>query len=113
MPHWMWPLIIAGVIGFFLFEAIKASENVARVFGKLGKSIRGRTTARRLEKIEKVLLQTSDKLECATSYLVIDADYHHQADMVVAENCPTLFKLLPKRIPFTEFSRRWAEGWRP
>ncbi|WP_202376232.1 hypothetical protein [Mycobacterium intracellulare] len=104
---------MAGVVGFFLYEAIKASENVARVFGKLGKAIRNRTMGKRLEKIEEVLLHTSDKLECATSYLVIDADYHHQADMIVAENHPSLFRLLPKRMPFTEFSRMWDEGWRP
>ncbi|RAV17528.1 hypothetical protein DQP57_00445 [Mycobacterium colombiense] len=109
---------MAGVLGLFLYELIKTSETVARIFGKAGRAVYDRVNAprrtlRRVEHIEELLSQTSDKLECATTYLVIDADYHHQEDIILAENCPGVFRLLPKRIPFTEFSRKWQEGWRP
>lgn len=119
VPNWMWPIVLAGILGFFVYEAIKASEQVARIFGGLGRRVHERAVAPRktldrVKHIEDMLLSTSDKLECATSYLVVDADYHNHADIIIAENCPRVFQLLPKRMPFSEFSRRWQEdGWRP
>lgn len=118
VPNWMWPIILTGILAFFLYEAIKTSENVARVFGKLGKHIRERAVAPnrtldRVKNIEELLNQANDKMDCATAYLVTDADYHHDADIIIAEKCPKVFQHLPKRVPYTEFAERWAEGWRP
>lgn len=119
IPNWAWPIIIAGIVGFFAYQLIKASETVAHTFGTIGRHIHERAiaprrTAKKVEHIEQILLQTSDSLECATAYLVTDAEYHHASDIIIAENCPGVFNLLPKRISFTEFSRRWKEeGWRP
>lgn len=119
VPTWMWPIIMVGILGFFVYQAVKASETVALTFGKIGRSIHERAiaprrTLKRVEHIEQLLTQASDKLECATAYLVMDAEYHNDSDIIIAENCPGVFKLLPHRISFTEFSRRWnEEGWRP
>lgn len=116
MPTWLWPIIVAGVVGIFLYETIKASESVARVFGRIGKAIHNRApyrTAKRVEHIEQVLERTTDKLECATTYLALDAEYHHDAEIIIAESYPMLFKLLPPRLSFSVFSQKWAEGWRP
>jgi hypothetical protein len=112
----MWPILMAGILGFFLYEAIKTSESVARLFGKIGKhiheiAITPRRTLARIESIEQILDRTTDTLECATSYLVIDADYHHHADVILAERGVTM--LLPKRIPYSDFRQRWSDGWRP
>lgn len=118
VPAWMWPIILTGILGFFLFEAIKTSESVAGLFGRVGRYINNRGTGasrllKRIDHIEHMLQQTDEKLEVAVTYLVIDADWHHTSDMLIAENNPTLFRLLPKRMPYTDFYRRWQEGWRP
>jgi hypothetical protein len=107
----LWPIIIAGIAGYFLYHAIKASETLANLFGKLGRRIRDRATRgdRTLQKIEVI----QEHLEVATAYLVDDADWHCTADIIIAENYPKLLTLLPARIPFTEFKRRWKMGWRP
>jgi hypothetical protein len=118
LPGWMWPIILAGILGFFLNWAIKASETVAGHFGRFGRAIHHRANAphrvaQRIEHIEEVLERTSDNLECASTYLVLDAEYHHQEDVIIAENCPNVIKLLPKRMPFSDFARLWKTGWRP
>ena len=111
MPGWLWPIIIAGITGFFLYQAIKASELVAHWFGTLGKHINDRANgpARVLAKVEAL----QESLDMTTAYLIIDAEYHQEADIVIAENCPGVLRLLPSRIPFTEFKHRWKNGWRP
>jgi hypothetical protein len=112
LPHWLLPVIVVGVIGFFLYWVVRGSEAVASKFGKLGQRIydraqRGRRMEVRLENIE-------DKLECAMAFLVDDACYHHEADIIIAENYPGLTRLLPSRMPFTDFARKWRDdGWRP
>lgn len=118
IPAWAWPIIVAGILGFFLYQLVKASETVAITFGKIGKAIHDRASAprrvaSRLEHIENVLDRTSDKLDCAMSYLATDAAYHYDADIIVAEHCPDVIDLLPARISYTEFAKRWACGWRP
>jgi hypothetical protein len=118
MPAWLWPIIVAGIVGFFLYEAIKASESLASVFGRLGKRINEKATApkkalERVKNVEKLLDETVDKLDCATAYMVADTEYHHAADILIAENCPAVLKLLPLRITYSEFCRRWHDGWRP
>lgn len=120
LPPWMWALVVLpGVLGFFLFEVIKASEAVARVFGRVGRAIHERAVAprrtlKRVEHIEQILERTTDKLECATSYLVIDAEYHHESDILIAEHAPAMLRILPRRMSFSEFAKRWTEdGWRP
>jgi hypothetical protein len=101
-----------------LWHAIRGSEAVAAKFGKVGRGIHERHAAPRrvlskVAHIEELLNQTSDKLECATTYLVLDADYHHKSDIIIAERCPGVMTLLPKRMPYTEFSMLWSTGWRP
>ena len=119
MPTWIWPILAGGVIMVVIYEAVKASETIARVFGKIGKAIHERAVAprrteKRVEHIEEILERTSDKLECATSYLVLDAEYHHEADVIIAEHAPAVLRILPKRMSFVDFSRKWMdEGWRP
>lgn len=118
IPTWAWPIVIAGIVGFFLYQLVKASETVAITFGKIGKAIHDRAAAprrvaTRLGHIEDVLDRTSDQLDCAMSYLAIDAAYHYDADIILAEKYPGLIKLLPPRISYTEFCRKWSEGWRP
>ena len=117
-PHWVWSIIVVSVAVFFLYEAVKNSAAVAAVFGRLGKAIYDRAVApsRVLDHVrdmERVLERTADRLECATAYLVLDAEYHHEADLIVAESFPALLKLLPSRVPYTDFQARWASGWRP
>lgn len=117
LPGWSWPIIIAGVLCAFLYEAAKASETVARVLGKLGKLIHENSGKRKMDKkldrIEATLDRTSDKLDCAMAYLAVDAEWHQDADIVIAEHCPRVMVLLPGRIPFTEFARRWKDGDKP
>lgn len=111
MPSWVWPIIAIGIVGFCLYQAIKASEVVARCFGRVGNHIRGKATLgkRTLNRIERI----GDDLDCAITYLVDDADWHNDADVIIAERCPKVMNLLPARIPFTEYQRRWRAGWRP
>lgn len=119
MPIWIWPIIAGGVLMVVVYEAVKASEAIARVFGRVGhaiheRAIAPRRTLSRVEHIEEILERTSDKLECATSYLVIDAEYHHEADVLIAEHAPAMLRILPRRMSFVDFSRKWTEdGWRP
>jgi hypothetical protein len=119
LPHWAWPIIVVGVVGLAIYQTIKASETVAHHFGVIGKRVFERASARRrlpkrLEHIEKLLMQASDKLECATAYLCLDAEHHNTADVLIAEHCPGVTMLLPQRVSYTEFCRRWNdEGWRP
>lgn len=111
LPHWMLPVMVVGLAGFFLYEAIRGSSAVAHIFGKAGRKIRERAT--RARRMDARLERMEDQLECATAYLVDDAQYHFEADIIVNENYPHLTRLLPTRIPFTEFKRKWCEGWRP
>ena len=119
LPHWTVPFIVVGVVGFFLYEAIRGSSAVARVFGKVGLRIRERATRakrmeERLEHMQNVLDSTADGLECATAYLVcVDTPYHHEADLIIAQAAPHVTKLLPQRVTYLDFSRRWREGYRP
>ena len=118
IPSWMWPVILMGILGFFVYEAIRGSEKIASVFGHVGQRIYDRASAPRkalshIEHIEDLLNAASDKLECTTTYLVLDAEWHHQADLIIAESYPQILQRLPKRLPYTEFSRKWGEGWRP
>jgi hypothetical protein len=118
MPAWIWPIVVVGIAGFFIFHAIQTSEAVAKVFGKLGlraheKATRLRRILAHTERIEEILEGTNDKLECATAYLVLDADWHRETNMILAENYPNMAKVLPARLPYTVFAKRWREGWRP
>lgn len=111
LPSWVWPIIAIGIVGVMLYQAIKASKSVADLFGGLGKSIHFKATVpkRTLKTVERL----EDNLECAMTYLVDDAEWHDDADIIIAESCPKVRTLLPARIPFTEYRKRWREGWRP
>jgi hypothetical protein len=111
VPVWLWPVIIAGVAGFFVYEAIRASKTIAALFGGLGDRIHSR--GKRLQRIEASLEQTNDKLDCAMEYLADDCAWHYETDIIIGENYPGLTKLLPYRIPFTQWKQKWAAGWRP
>ena len=111
VPVWLWPIIIAGVAGFFVYEAIRASKTIAALFGGLGDRIHNR--GKRLARIEDALERTNDKLDCALEYLISDQCWHFEADIIVAENYPGLTKLLPRRISWFDWKRRWESGWRP
>lgn len=119
IPSWVWPVVVAGLIGFFLYEGIRGSEAVAGTFGKVGRRIRDRASRprrmeERLEHMQNVLDSTADGLECATAYLVcVDIPYHHEADLVIAQAAPHITKLLPPRVTYLDFSKRWREGYRP
>lgn len=119
LPHWAYLIFVIGVLGLSVYQVITVSEKVAHHFGALGKRIYDRASVRRrlpkrLERIEVLLMQASDKLECATAYLCLDAEYHNTADVIIAEHCPGVASLLPRRVSYSEFSRRWhEEGWRP
>src|SRR6516164_9560206 len=112
-PNWVWPFLIAGVLGFFIVQAvhglasaIKASEGVSKLFGGLGRRLYNHSGRRVLERLD----QTADRLECAAAYIVDDTEWHTEADVIMAEECLGLRRKLPTRIPFTEFQRRWREG---
>jgi len=114
----MWPILMTGLLLFFVYEGIRGSEKIASIFGRFGRGVYERTNIpsralKRIEHIEEMLERTSDKLECATTYLMIDAEWHQETNVIIAENCARVVGLLPQRIPFTEFSRRWDDGWRP
>ncbi len=136
IPSWGWPLIVAGIVGFFILQAIRASEGAAKVFGRLGEYIHHRAAERSLalaghrsgvdvsllqEEMERVLAlmermeanldKSTEDLECAIAYLVEDATWHHTVDVLFAERFPS--HRLPARIPFSVFSTRWRDGWRP
>lgn len=142
IPSWGWTLIIVpGILGFFLYQAIKASEGVATVFGTVGKHIHAKSVERaarkvnrsnnitlpglellqaemsrvlrHMESLEKELARATDGLECATTFLVDDTHWHHEVDVILAEAFTAGTVLLPHRIPFSEFQRRWRDGWRP
>ncbi len=42
-----------------------------------------------------------------------NAEWHRESDLIIAEMAPGVTKLLSARIPYTEFVRKWKEGWRP
>lgn len=111
MPTWLWPVIAIGIVGFVVYQLIKASESVSRLFGSAGRHIRDRATVpkRTLKLVERL----EDSLECAMTYLVDDAEWHDDADIIITESCPKVRNLLPARISFTEYRKRWREGWRP
>lgn len=136
VPSWAWPVIVAAVISFFVLQAIKASEGAAKAFGRVGEWIHRRAAERDLarashrsgvdvgmlqeemlrvlalmERMEANLDKSTDDLECAISYLVEDAQWHHQVDILFAEHFP--HDVLPARMPFSAFSSRWRGGWRP
>ena len=118
LPHWAWAFVVAGTIGLAVYQVVKASEQVAHHFGVIGRRVYERASARRrlpkrLEHMECLLTEMSGRLECATAYLVVDANYHSEADVIIAENCPGVTKLLPRRVSYSEFVHRWNEGWRP
>lgn len=113
---WIWPLALIGMAGLFLYEGIRLSEAVAKIFGKFGLRIHERATRiKRVlahsQHIEELLENYSEKLECATAYLILDADWHRETDMMVRDRYPTL-RLAP-RTPYTTFAQKWREGWRP
>lgn len=110
IPSWAWPLIILGVLGFFLVQVIRASETVARVFGWPGRKIHNSASNQRTQ---RQLARIEDTLDCALTYLVADQEYHDVADLLIATHYPGVTHLLPTRIPFAEHQRRWREGWRP
>lgn len=119
IPSWLWPVIAAGIIGFFAWEAIRASESIAGVFGRAGKKIYERANRLNrmqstIERIEETLDKTSDNLECATTYLVVvDTPWHHETEIILSEEAPHILRLLPARQPFIDFKKQWREGWRP
>lgn len=120
LPAWIWPaIILPGIIAFFAYEVIKGSEKFASLFGRIGRRIHERATAQKktlltVERIEHALEQATDNLECATAYLVtVDAPWHLEANVIIAEEAPHVFSLLPPRIPFIDFKRKWREGFRP
>lgn len=118
VPGWEWQIIIWGIAAFFavqvyhfIAQVIKGSEGVAKLFGRVG--VRMHNNAGEDRRILKRLERSSDKLECATAYLVDDAEWHDEADDIIDEHCPRVMRLLPKRIPFEEYAHRWRDGWRP
>jgi hypothetical protein len=121
IPVWLWqPIVVAGVLGFFLYEAARGSEKLAAILGPLGKKIHQRANRVRraqlaIERIESALELVTDTLECATAYLAtVDTPWHHEAEIIIAEKAPGLIRLLPTRQPYSDFKRKWRdEGWRP
>lgn len=119
VPQWMWPIIISGLVGFFIYQALKASESFANIFGKIGRRIYARATLDRrlelrLDQIQSVLDTTADNLQCATAYLVVvDTPWHLEADVIIAHAAPHVTELLPPRVSYLDFSKRWRAGWRP
>lgn len=118
IPTWVWPVIVAGVVGFFTYEALRASQSLGGVLRSLRRAFRRfaptpRKVLAHIERIEAMLAETMDRLDCATAYLIEDADYHHSADIIIAECYPGLTKLLPRRISYSDFVARWKKGWRP
>lgn len=112
----MWPVIIAGILGFFAFEAIKASEKVAEVFGRLGRNIyhgSRHDTFRRVQRLEEQQREFERRMERANAYLVKDVEYHLEADTIIAARCPGTLALLPARISWSDFQDKWDAGWRP
>lgn len=116
VPSWAWPVIVVGILACFaafimtfIAQAMKASETVAKLFGGFGRRIYDQSGRRVLERLD----ERADRLECAAAYIVDDTDWHTEADILLAEVCPGVTRLLPSRVPFTEFTKRWREGWRP
>lgn len=137
IPSWAWPIIVAGIIAFFLVQSIRAYDNVAKLFGTVGRFLHDRATEKAMRRVkhagvdiqllqremlsvldyvkrmEANLLRATDELECAIAYLVSDAQWHHSVDVLLAEHFPDGTVELPGRVPFSTFSHRWKEGWRP
>lgn len=112
-PTWVWPIIVIGILAYFLYQAVKTFDVVARAFGKAGKFIHGRSNTGMTKQTLKHVKRIEDHLDCALTYLVTDNDWHDETDLILAAQAPGMTKLLPHRIPFTEHQRRWREGWRP
>jgi hypothetical protein len=138
VPGWAWPLIVVGILAFFLVQAIKGYESVAKLFGSAGRILHERATQKAMKRVERgagvdvkllqeemsnvlgyvqrmesSLARTTDDQECAMAYLVSDASWHHNVDIILAEHFPHGSLELPHRVPFSMFSQRWREGWRP
>jgi hypothetical protein len=135
IPGWEWPALTAGVVAYFVLQGVRAFEGFAKFFGNFGEKIHSRATERAMrrvkrdgvdvtllqqemlrvlslvERMEDNLAKSTDDLECAIAYLVDDAQWHHQVDIIFAEKFPKVS--LPARIPFSLFSIRGREGWRP
>ena len=138
IPSWAWPIIVVGILAFFLVQSVRAYENVAKLFGGFGQWLHDRATEKAMRRVkhgagvdvrllqqemlnvleyikrmEVNLTRATDDLECAIAYLVSDAQWHHSVDILLAEHFPDGSVELPNRIPFSIFSHRWREGWRP
>ena len=138
VPGWAWPIIIAGILAFFLVQSIRAYDSFAKLFGTVGIWLHERATERAMRRVkhgagvdvrllqkemlsvldyvkrmESNLSRATDDLECAIAYLVSDAQWHHSVDILLAEHFPDGSVELPNRMPFSLFSHRWKEGWRP
>lgn len=138
LPGWAWPIVITGIVAFFVVQAIKGYESVAKLFGNIGTRMHDRATEKAftraskgsgvdvkllkeemsnvleyMKRMESSLSRSTDDLECAIAYLVSDAAWHYQVDILLAEHLPAGTVALPHRVPFSMFSQRWREGWRP
>lgn len=120
-PNWAWPIIVVGilamVIGFVVQAAsslIKAYEPIAKIFGRAGRSLYDNANKRKLDRIEASITSRNwAALECAVAYLIDDNEWHYDAEIVISEHAPKVLRLLPHRIPFSEYKERWKAGWRP
>lgn len=66
---------------------------------------------RRIVELEHRLQLLEFSEEVNQAYLIEDAKWHWSADITIAEAALAV-KFLP-RVPYSEFARKYREGWRP
>lgn len=138
LPTWLvWVFLTLLVLGFVGARLVEAYPLAAKVIPFLGRYWRNRAK-RRDEVIEErakelaaeitenmkppdyeatmrhinhrlQLIEFSEEINQA--YLIEDAKWHWAADIVIAETGSIL--RFPPRISYSEFSRKYREGWRP
>lgn len=143
VPDWIAPFILVAVtILFFVSRFAEAYEGVAKMIPILGKHWRKRalknrqkreseiaslvdTVADRIPRPDyealsqelehvKLRLQYMESMELINqAYLIEDAKWHNHVDVAWGED-PDPHFVLPDRLAYTEFVRKWRdEKWRP
>ena len=126
MPGWSWPIIIAGLVGFFLFQAIQAFEGVSKIFGPVGRKIYDRKTRlsakraglqqweladlrRQVEFLSRAVDELRNRDEMNWAFTLSDTQWHRNYEFFCADK-----GVIPMpRVSYMEFRDKWLRERTP
>lgn len=126
IPGWAWPILVAGTVAFFIWQAIQAYEGFAKIFGPIGRKLYDRKTTqaakraglqhweladlrRQVEFLGEAIEDLRDRDEMSWAFVLSDQEWHRNYEFMCAERGAVPMP----RVSFMEFRTKWLKERTP